>query len=30
MSPTDIFIISIFILVTVYAIKGSIEYWKDE
>lgn len=30
MSPTDIFVISIFLLVTVYAIKDTIEYWKDE
>lgn len=30
MSPMDIFVISIFLLVTVYAIKGTIEYWKDE
>lgn len=28
MSPTDIVILSIFVLVTIYAIKGTIDYWK--
>lgn len=29
MSPSDIFILFIFGLVTAYAIKGTIDYWRE-
>lgn len=29
MSPEDMIIIGVFILVTIYAIKGTIEYWQN-